>query len=82
MSVIDEAVKEINRALLDALAAELVQDIEPDEITATMLAEHAGKSVKNAKYLLDRKVFEGEMVSREARYNGHVVKAYKKAPAG
>ena len=79
MSQIQEKIiQEINQQLLEELAAELIPLLDPEEVTARMLADRAGCTVTNAKELLDGKVKAGLMTSRRVRHEGHLMMAYRK----
>lgn len=65
--------------LLEELAADLLlPDLDADEVTATMLGRYAKIHRNVAKGILDRKVRDGLMTSREVRHEGHRVTAYRK----
>lgn len=65
--------------LLAELVAELNPVIEPDEVTARMLAEHTGIGWNKAKRILDDKVANGLLTSRMARMpDGKMATAYRR----
>ena len=74
---VSEVVHEVNNALLEALAAEIIAEVGPDEVTANMLATRAHINSKTAKNILEGKVKDGLMLARQARQNGHFVTAYR-----
>jgi len=80
MSIQEKIIQEINQQLLDELAAEIMPPIDPDEVTARMLADRAGCTVTHAKERLDAKVRAGLMTSRRVRHEGHLMMAYRKTP--
>ena len=72
----DEVMIECNN-LLQELMQEILPQIEPDEVCVTMLKEK-GMTRDVADHLLKKKERAGELISREAIYNGKKVKAYRK----
>jgi hypothetical protein len=77
MSITENVVTEINAALLASLVAEIVPEIEQDEITAPMLVGSAHCSFCKAKKILNEKVALGLMTCRQVRYHGHLTTAYR-----
>lgn len=68
-------------ALLSELAAECeLGEIEPDEVTSAMLAQHINITQRRACDILKEREQRGELVSRWVRSpNGKRMKAYRKA---
>ena len=64
--------------LLTELIKTLPPELQPDEVTATMLAKETGYSINGARIVLDRKVREGLLEKHEAIDGGKKVMAYKK----
>lgn len=65
--------------LLEELAGEYAYpEVEPDEITARMLARRLGCGWDRAHNILERKVAAGEYTSRRARQGQHNTTAYRK----
>lgn len=80
----DKIAEEINRVIENELLRELTSEltlplIDPDEVTATMLAQAMGINSQGAKRLLDRKLKKGELTSRQVKVeNGKTATAYRK----
>ena len=73
----DEVIDEISLALLNKLASLKAPDIEPGEITASMLAEKTGRNQGNVKVMLDRMVDDGKLSRRFVTYKGKKTAAYR-----
>jgi hypothetical protein len=54
-------------------------NISEDEVTAKMLSDRAGISMKRAIYRLETGVENGEFVKRRVLYDGHWTNAYSKS---
>ena len=67
--------------LLEELARELyLPDIEPDEVTAQMVADYTGVSNSQAMRILKAKETAGLLKSRMVKMpNNHPARAYRKA---
>lgn len=66
-----------NELLLEIVKT-LPQPLNPDEVTATMVANAAGYSINGARQFLTREVQAGRLESHDAIENGKIVKAYRK----
>lgn len=66
--------------LLEELAKELgLPDIEPDEVTAQLVADYTGCSWSKAAAVLKAKLANGELTARKVRaQNGKPATAYRK----
>jgi len=67
--------------LLEELARELsLPEIEPDEVTAQLVADYTGVSWCKAAAVLKAKLAAGELTARQVRtQNGKQATAYRKA---
>ena len=66
--------------LLEELARELsLPEIEPDEVTAQLVADYTGCSWRKAAAVLKAKLAAGEVTSRKVRTpEGKIAPAYRK----
>ena len=66
--------------LLEELARELsLPEIEPDEVTAQLVADYTGCSWRKAAAVLKAKLAAGEVTSRKVRTpEGKIATAYRK----
>ena len=64
--------------LLEALMAEIADEIDLSCEVCVPMFEEKGLTRDVASHMIEKKVRAGELVSRDARYKGHRVIAYRK----
>ena len=72
---------DLDQALIDELTASVLSlDLDPKtEVCATMLRDRTGKALSTCERILKTEEEAGTMTSREARYKGRRVLAYRRA---
>ena len=70
---------EVNRNdLLQEILKTLPPPLQPDEVTAQMVADASGYSINGARVFLDRQVTAGLLEKHEAINGKQLIMAYKK----
>lgn len=67
-----------NELLQELVAAYEITPLEKGEVTAKMLGLKLSVSSRQALYILTQEEIDGNLVSRQAKVNGRVVKAFRK----
>ena len=79
MARIDVESEMTENELLEALLSEIANEVDTSCEVCIPMLEEKGLTRDVASLMIDKKVKSGELVSRDARYKGHRVIAYRKA---